>query len=138
MAPVSEDAFLSEATSFLRAHAGKRDSTGIESDAGSDAMGLFDDPVAERDLLERARAWRRILFDGGFGWISGPPEYGGRGLTKRLARRFAELEEEFDAPDQMRLSIGLGIVGPTLAAYGSREAKERYLRAIYRGDIVAC
>src|SRR5690606_31561511 len=67
-----------------------------------------------------------------------PQEYGGRGLPRRFDRLFADLEEGFDTPDQMRLSVGLGMVGPTILAHATDVAKHRYLRAIYRADVVAC
>jgi alkylation response protein AidB-like acyl-CoA dehydrogenase len=135
---VTQEAFVAEATAFLRAHAEQRKPGTFGWGVGADAVGLFDDPETEEARLREARTWRRTLFDGGLGWISGPPEHGGRGLPKQFARLFAQLEEEFDTPDQMRLSVGMGMVGPTLAAHGSDAAKSRYLRAIYRGDIVAC
>ena len=134
----NEEAFRSEAMAFLQSHAGERPPGSTIWGHGSDRVGLFDDPDSEIELLDAARAWRRTLFDGGWGWISGPPEYGGRGLPRRFARMFAELEERFDAPDQMRLSVGLGMVGPTIRAHSSDLVKDRYLRGIYRGDVVAC
>jgi acyl-CoA dehydrogenase len=39
------------------------------------------DRDAERAGLARAQAWRAQRFDAGLGWITGPAEYGGRGLT---------------------------------------------------------
>jgi alkylation response protein AidB-like acyl-CoA dehydrogenase len=41
-------------------------------------------------------------------------------------------------PSQAFFLIGLGMVAPTILAHGSDAAKERYLQALYRGDIVAC
>ena len=34
--------------------------------------------------------------------------------------------------------IGLGMVAPTILAHATDEVKERYLRSLWRGDIVAC
>ncbi len=34
--------------------------------------------------------------------------------------------------------VGLGMVAPTILAHGTEEVKERYLKAMYRGDIVGC
>jgi alkylation response protein AidB-like acyl-CoA dehydrogenase len=133
-----EAAFRDDALAFLRAHAAERRVEDTAWGVGTDRVGLFDDPAAERDLLDGARAWRRTMFDAGWAWITGPPEFGGRGLAPRFARLFAQLEEDFDTPDQMRLSVGTGMVGPTIAAHGSDVAKQRYLAAIYRADIVAC
>lgn len=132
------EAFRAEALSFLRAHARERGAHTEAWGEGSDVIGLFDDVEREERLLAEAREWRRTMFDAGFGWIGGPEEHGGRGLPPSFSKAFAQLLEEFDAPDQMRLSIGMGMVGPTIAAHGSPEVKARYLAAIYRGDIVAC
>jgi acyl-CoA dehydrogenase len=133
-----EEAFRHQALAFLEANAAVRRVDSTAWGVGPDSIGLFDDPVTERELLEAARTWRRRLFDAGLGWINGPPDYGGRGLPPSYTRIYAELEARFETPDQMRLSIGLGMVGPTIAAHGSAEAKARYLAAIYRSDIVAC
>ena len=39
-----------------------------------------DPPEVEERKLRAARDWQRTRYENGFGWISGPPEYGGRGL----------------------------------------------------------
>jgi alkylation response protein AidB-like acyl-CoA dehydrogenase len=135
---VDEEAFRQEALAFLRAHAPERRPGATTWGEGPDRVGLFDDVETEQRLLRAARAWRRTLFDNGFGWLSGPVEHGGRGLPRWCSRVFAQLEDLFDAPDQMRLSVGLGMVGPTIVAHGSDEARARYLSAIYRGDTIAC
>ena len=41
-------------------------------------------------------------------------------------------------PNQGFFGIGLGMVAPTILAHASDEAKDKYLKALYRGDIVAC
>jgi len=28
-----------------------------------------------------AKAWQKVRYDNGFGWITGPSEFGGRGLS---------------------------------------------------------
>ncbi|MBW3650580.1 MAG: acyl-CoA dehydrogenase family protein, partial [Actinobacteria bacterium] len=102
--------------------------------------GLFPDKTLEEDLAEvaEARDWRRRVYDAGFGWITGPPEYGGRGLPTSYQRIWAELEARFDTPSQVPFGIGLGMVAPTILAHGTEAAKQRYLPAMYRGDVVAC
>ena len=49
-------------------------------------------PEQERAELAEARAWAEKVFDAGFSWITGPSEYGGRGLTRDYQRRYDELE----------------------------------------------
>ena len=44
----------------------------------------------------------------------------------------------YDVPNQSFFTIGLGMVAPTILAHGSTTAKDHYLQAMYRGDIVAC
>jgi alkylation response protein AidB-like acyl-CoA dehydrogenase len=41
-------------------------------------------------------------------------------------------------PDDSCFSIGLGMVGPTILAYGSEAARDDYLSAIFRADVIAC
>ena len=67
-----------------------------------------------------------------------PDEYGGRQLSAAHQRAYDHLESLYDVPNQSFFLIGLGMVAPTILAHGTPAAKERYLRALYRGDIVAC
>lgn len=83
-------------------------------------------------------AWQRRQFDGGYGGISWPQEYGGRGLP--LVRQLIWYEEyaRTGGPD-----IGCGFVGtnhggPTLIAHGSEAQKRRHLPAILCGQEVWC
>jgi alkylation response protein AidB-like acyl-CoA dehydrogenase len=138
IARIDEEAFLAEATAFLHSNAPARKPGHRPWGQGADGIGLFEDEETETRLLAEAREWRRALFDAGLGWISGPPEFGGRGLPQQFSRMFDRLQEDFDTPDQMRLSVGLGMVGPTIVAHGSPDARTRYLSAIYRSDVIAC
>jgi acyl-CoA dehydrogenase len=129
-----------EAHDLLDAHAARR-----EEDAqfrwDDDSVAYFrDDPpdVTERRLLA-AKDWQRIRFDNGFDWISGPVEYGGRGLSPVHETVYAGIESEYDVPDTGTLGIvGLGMIGPTILAHGQRGVKDRCLPAMYRGDVIAC
>ncbi len=107
---------------------------------GSDRVALFDEKTRERELedLTRAQEWRATKFDAGFGWITGPAQYGGRELTNAHERIWATLEGQYDVPNQAFFGIGLGMIAPTLLAHGSAAAKDRYLAGMYRGDVVAC
>jgi alkylation response protein AidB-like acyl-CoA dehydrogenase len=78
------------------------------------------------------------LFDAGFGWLSGPEEYGGRALSTEHERAFAEIESHYRFPAQTSFGIGLGMIAPTILAHATPEVRDRYLRAVERGDIVAC
>ncbi len=107
---------------------------------GADNVAMFEerDRDAEQELLAAAQKFRAERFDAGFGWITGPDEYGGRGLPTAYQRAYDAVEARFDVPNQQFFLIGLGMVAPTIVAHGSPAAKDRYLRSLYRGDIVAC
>jgi alkylation response protein AidB-like acyl-CoA dehydrogenase len=137
---VSEEQFEKEALAFLQANAKLRVEEKKEWGEGSDTVALF----AERSHLEEeaevaaAKAWRKKVFDAGLGWISGPRAYGGRELPASYQRLYQSLEAAYDTASQSPFGIGLGMVAPTILAHATEETKQRYLRSLYRGDIVAC
>ena len=89
--------------------------------------------------MRRAREWQRIRYENGFGWITGPVEYGGRGLTPVHDLLYDAIESEYDVADTGVLSvIGLGMIGPTILAHAQPHIKDRWLPAMYRGDAIAC
>ena len=138
--PISDAEFEGRARAFLSAHAGPRVQVEQAWGEGSDQVALLPErtPEEERLELDAARSWAQTRFDAGFGWISGPVEYGGQGLTRHHQRLYDALEAQFDTPPQTPYGIGLGMVAPTILAHGTDEVKKRYLRAMWRGDIVAC
>src|SRR5205085_7840182 len=108
---------------------------------GDDRLAYFssEPPEAERNAVEAARRWQRTRFEHGFGWITGPPEYGGRGLTPVHQMVYDGIEAGYAVPDTATLSvIGLGMIGPTILAHARPHIKDRYLPAMYRGDVLAC
>jgi len=138
---VDPDTFAEEARAFLESHAPRRRAAGSFTwGEGSDYVGFFGDPQADEQAdLAAARAWQRTRYENGFGWITGPARYGGRDLTSLHDLAYDLVEAEYDVPDTEVLSvIGLGMVGPTILEHGSDELRERYLPAMYRGDVVAC
>ncbi len=137
---ISEDAFEAEALAFLEANVPPRVETTLTWGEGSDDVSVLPERTAEEELAElrSAKAWAAKRFDAGFGWITGPTRYGGRELPRSYQRLYDSLESRFETPSQMLFGIGLGMVAPTIAAHATEEVKQRYLRALYRGDIVAC
>ena len=131
--------FLTAAASFIQAAAARR-AAGIAAAPVPERVALFPDlmPEEEQAELAAARAWRQERFDAGFGWLSGPAEYGGAGLSVAHERAYLRLERPHVFPPQRIYDIGLGMVAPAIAAFGTDVAKDRYLRAMYRGDIVGC
>ena len=130
--------FRAAAASFVQA-AVARGTTATSAPAPERAA-LFPDltPEEERAELAAARAWRQERFDAGFGWLSGPVEYGGAGLSAACERGYLKLERAHTFPPQRIYDIGLGMVAPAILAFGTEAAKQRYLRAMHRGDIIGC
>ncbi|WP_326757863.1 acyl-CoA dehydrogenase family protein [Streptomyces phaeochromogenes] len=134
--------FAAEVRRFLDAHVAKApDRTAFTWGEGDDTMAYFSSlpPEEEREHVQRARDWQRIRHENGFGWITGPPEYGGCGLTPVHDLLYDAIESEYDVADTGTLSvIGLGMIGPTILAHAQPRLKDRWLPAMYRGDAIAC
>src|SRR5687767_10621058 len=114
---ISLDEFRQEALNFLQGVAKPRqEETGFVWGEGEDDVALFEEisPEAERQKVAQAKEWRQKKFDAGFGWITGPKEFGGRELSTAHERLWSSLEAKFDIPDQSPFGIGLGMVAPTI------------------------
>ena len=140
--PESMQEFTRQAREFLDTNAGRAAERGqFRWGEGDDRVAYFSAaaPDVEERKLRAARGWQRTRYESRFGWISGPPEYGGRGLTPVHELAYDSIESEYDVPDTGTLSvIGLGMIGPTILAHGQQPIKDRYLAAMYRGDVIAC
>ena len=139
MPDLSIDEFRAEATAFLDANAEPRDTDQrFVWGEGDDDLALFEevDPEAEQRQLAEAKAWRAKRFDAGFGYVSGPAQYGGRELPAAYDRAYAQLEAKYAIPDQSFFGIGLGMVAPTILAHATDVVKDAYLAKMYRGDLV--
>ena len=141
MADITLEEFENSARAFLDANAARREAEKkFVWGEGSDKVAMFEekDRDTERADVAKACAWRQKKFDAGFGWITGPAQYGGAGLTSAHERVYQRLESQYEVPNQGAFTIGLGMVAPTILAHGSDVAKEMYLRKMYRADIVGC
>jgi alkylation response protein AidB-like acyl-CoA dehydrogenase len=132
--------FAAEAKAFLDANLEARGEEKFVWGEGDDSVGVLDEqtPEEERAELAAAKAWKAEEFDAGFGWITGPEEYGGRALTADYERRYRELTSGYKVPSTTPFGIGLGMVAPTILAHATPEVREAYLRKMHRGDIVGC
>ena len=138
---ISLEDFTAEAEAFLSANATRKQAEQkFEWGKGSDKVAMFEEKDRAEEVadLQRACAWRRKKYDAGFGWISGPKQYGGRELPNAYQRAFDSLEGQFQVPNQTYFTIGLGMVAPTIAVHASEAAKEAYVAKMYRADIVGC
>jgi alkylation response protein AidB-like acyl-CoA dehydrogenase len=138
--PISEEDFRAEAQSFLEQNAQPKPPEKLVFGEGSDEVSVLPERTPEQDAREVAAAkeWAGKVFDAGFGWITGPTEYGGRGLTGTYQRIYSSIEARFDTPSQAPRMIGLGMIAPTILAHGTEPVKQAYLKKLWRGDIIAC
>jgi alkylation response protein AidB-like acyl-CoA dehydrogenase len=137
------DEFTAEVRAFLDASARRRPDPGtaVAWGVGDDTIAYFstDPPDVDRANAEQARRWQRRRFDAGLGWITGPVEYGGRGLTTAHDLVYDTIEAGYDVPDTGVLAvIGLGMIGPTILAHAQPHIRQRYLPAMYSGETIAC
>ena len=140
MSDISLQDFTVSAKTFLDANASRRGESKFVWGEGSDRVGILDEKTPEQEARElaEAKAWKQQEFDAGFGWITGPTEYGGAALPKEYDRAYRELVGRYEIPSQTPFGIGLGMVAPTILAHAIAEVRERYLRSLWRGEIVAC
>jgi len=133
-------AFIEEATAFLEANAERRptrDESFVWGRGAADVrlMGGKDEG-GEDERLAAARRWRAKVFDAGFGWVGGQVQYGGGGRSRELDHLYRELEGEFDVPDQGVYGVAWEMVAPAILAHGSEDVKQRFLRRIFRGELI--
>ncbi|MBK9179147.1 MAG: acyl-CoA dehydrogenase family protein [Acidimicrobiales bacterium] len=144
--PPDLDTFRAEARAWLDANAERKpEVTTADDEVG---WGVGDDDVAvflnlgeeeERARIEAARAWQQAKYDAGFGAISWPVEHGGRGLPVSYLRAFNQEEARFVTPNPGELfPTSMGLVAPTIAAFGTPQQRDRFLRPMLRAEILAC
>jgi len=141
MSDITLEAFEAEARAFLDANVPKKEAEkAFVWGEGSDKVAVFEEKDRDTELADvrKAQEWRGKKYDAGFGWITGPKEYGGRELPNAYDRAYNALEAQYQVPNQSAFTIGLGMVAPTFLAHGSQVAKDLYLRKMYRGDLIGC
>lgn len=83
------------------------------------------------------RAWQRKLYQGGWAAVSWPREYGGRSASLMQQAIFWEEMARVEAPP-MANALGLGLIGPTIIAYGTEEQKQRFVPKILSAEEIWC
>jgi alkylation response protein AidB-like acyl-CoA dehydrogenase len=127
-----EAAFRAEVRAWLDHHARPR------GDAGAVRRNYHDpSPEADARHVEACKQWQRTLYEGGWAGITWPKEYGGRGGTAMQQSIFNQEQARYDVAVGV-YAVSIGMVGPTLIAWGSDDQKRRYLDAMLRGDEVWC
>ncbi len=92
-------------------------------------------PEAER--IERLRGWQATLAAARWVGITWPEEYGGRAATIPQQIAYTEEMARAEAPPVVG-SLGIGIAGPPLIAYGTEEQKQRFAHRILTGEDLWC
>jgi alkylation response protein AidB-like acyl-CoA dehydrogenase len=98
------------------------------------------DLSAIHDLDERIaahRGWQQTLAGAGLAGITWPEQYGGQGLGP-LEQVVLDQELRHAGAPGMLDMIGLGMLGPTIIAFGTEEQKDRHLASMLRADEVWC
>src|SRR5262245_7963444 len=86
-----------------------------------------------------ARLLQRKLFDAGYGGISFPAEYGGRGLTGQHERVFHEEARDFATPHFGGAGhVTFTAIARSMLAHASPEFLRRHIPAILAGERLWC
>jgi alkylation response protein AidB-like acyl-CoA dehydrogenase len=120
----SEVAFRNEFRAWLSANVPK----GWDSRRG--------EPARQQTMEERfefLKRWQRTMYDAGWAGISWPREYGGRGASLMEQVIFWQEMAEAGAPPLANI-LGVGLVGPTLIAFGTVAQKKRFLSKILSAE----
>jgi len=119
------DTFRQELRAWLGRH--------LTADLGPEALSAMSD----EERTARLRSWQRALAEGRWVGINWPAEYGGRGAG--LAEQIAWVEEmaRAEAPEIIG-TLGIGIAGPPIIAFGTPEQRARFLPRILAAEDLWC
>jgi alkylation response protein AidB-like acyl-CoA dehydrogenase len=127
-----EALFRAEAREWLIRHAPARGAT-IAGQRGQHNP----DPQADAAHVAECKRWQLKLYEGGWAGITWPKEYGGRGGSSVQQSIFNQEQSRFDVSAGV-FSVGIGMVGPTLIAWGTEQQKRDHLDPMLRGDELWC
>ncbi len=120
----SEAAFRAEAVAFLDAHA--------PTEFGSYTSGDDQELVFRRHV-----AWQQELARHGWGALTWPEAFGGRGKGP-IEQIIWNEEQNRRGVGHSMLQVGIGMVGPTLIAHGTEAQQQRYLSPLLHAEEVWC
>jgi alkylation response protein AidB-like acyl-CoA dehydrogenase len=109
--------------------------TWLEANVPKDWNEWREKPIEES--FPYLRAWQWKLYEGGWAAVSWPKEYGGRSASLMQQSIFWEEMARVEAPP-MANSLGLGLIGPTIIAYGTDAQKKRYVPKILSAEEIWC
>jgi alkylation response protein AidB-like acyl-CoA dehydrogenase len=87
--------------------------------------------------FEFLKRWQRKMYEAGWSGVSWPKAYGGRGASLMEQVIFWQEMAQAGAPPLANV-LGLGLIGPTLIAFGTEEQKKRYLSKILSAEEIWC
>jgi alkylation response protein AidB-like acyl-CoA dehydrogenase len=122
-----ELAFAGEARTWLESHLPREWRRDHAWTRAEDAM-----------WLEIARAWQRMLFEGGWAAISWPRELGGRGATVIERWLFEEEIDRIGAPRPIASSGAVDLIGSALLKHGTERLQQRFVRRLLAGEDLWC
>jgi alkylation response protein AidB-like acyl-CoA dehydrogenase len=91
----------------------------------------------EAQAFETLRAWDATVADAGWGAVSWPQEYGGRGATVLEQLVYAEETTRARAPMPLNV-IGINNIAPAIMQYGTEAQKRQLLSRMVRADDIWC
>ncbi len=89
------------------------------------------------DAFDTLRAWDATVADAGWGAVSWPQEYGGRGATVLEQLVYAEETTRARAPVPLNV-IGMNNIAPAIMQYGTDAQKRTLLPRMVRADDIWC
>jgi alkylation response protein AidB-like acyl-CoA dehydrogenase len=87
--------------------------------------------------FDTLRVWDAAMADAGWGAVSWPREYGGRGATVLEQLAYAEETTRARAPMPLNV-IGMNNIAPAIMQYGTDDRKRELLPRMVRADDVWC
>ena len=98
------------------------------------------EPAKAQSMEERfefLKRWQRKMYEAEWVGVFWPKEYGGRGASLMEQVIFWQEMAQAGAPPLANV-LGLGLIGPTLIAFGTEAQKKRYLSKILSAEETWC
>ena len=110
----------------------------LEANLPDDLRGTaFAASRADRDAVQRLRAWQKTMYEAGYVGMDWPREFGGRGAT--LVEQIILFQEMARAESPQLVNRGgVSMLGPTLMKFGTPAQQKRFLKNILTADDLWC
>ncbi len=134
------EAFRAAARDWLATVAPRRPVDGAWG-TGDDSVAVFENwsEEQEREHTERIQDWERTRYDQGWGALSWPEQFGGRGLPAHYEQLYRAEEADFDVPRRTEIfPVTQQLVAPAIRIWGTDEQQERWIKPMLRADLLAC